>query len=238
MLLCLVDIRSYSRRQQYMNAMHFYDAYANQEWLVEARVPSYHKKWFQDRIEECKKEAERLTEWIFSDKLLIPPSNTETETIAGVIDYQYHIRDVFAERCVYIHSIPPFCTRKCLNSFLKRFDGLEAVYFGDVFFCPPTELNRPVYVLFDSREHAETAFKHMAAVHVPIIDTEHLGMEGLRGNEMACPKTFILLCSLWKQMGRPLVLDAIANAPFRIAKDLQQCHALFHAFEVYWVETQ
>lgn len=77
----------------------------------------------------------------------------------------------------------------------------------------------------------------MAAVHVPLVDTENLGLDGLKENETPSPKTFILLCSLWKQMGRPSVLSAIANAPFRIAKDLQQCHSLFHSFEVYWVET-
>ena len=217
--------------------MHFFDAYANQEWLVEARVPSSHKKWLRNRVEECKAEAQRLTQWINSDKLLIPPADMTTENISGVIDYPYRIKDVFAERCVYIHAIPPSCTRECLNTFLKQFDGLEAVYFGDVFYCPPSELNRPVYVLFDSRDHAEAAFKHMAAVHVPLVDTENLGLDGLKENETPSPKTFILLCSLWKKMGRPSVLSAIANAPFRIAKDLQQCHSLFHSFEVYWVET-
>ena len=112
--------------------MHFFDAYANQEWLVEARVPSSHKKWLRNRVEECKAEAQRLTQWINSDKLLIPPADMTTENISGVIDYPYRIKDVFAERCVYIHAIPPSCTRECLNTFLKQFDGLEAVYFGDV----------------------------------------------------------------------------------------------------------
>ena len=229
-------ISSYSRRQQYINAMHFFDSYANQEWLVEARVPSSHKKWLRDRVEECKAEAKRLTQWITNDALLIPPEEKADDNISGVVDYSYHIKDIFAERCVYIHSIPPSCTRECLNTFLKQFTGLEAVYFGDVFYCPPSELNRPVYVLFDSRDHAEAAFKHMAAVHIPLIDTENLGLDGLKENETPSTRTFILLCSLWKQMGRPPVLNAIANAPFRIEKDMQQCHTLLHAFEQYWVE--
>ena len=215
-----------------MNKMHFFDAYGNQEWLVEARVPSAHKRWLRNRIEECKAESARITQSIL-DGSLFDDSTAPSESSP----YPYHIRNLFAERCVYIHSVPPTCTRACLLRFLQPFEGFQTAYFGDVFHCPPTELNRPVYVLFDSRGHTEAAFKRMVAVHVPLIDTESLGLAGLKQEESpsAGNATFILLCSLWRQMGRPPVLAAAANAANRVEKDLAQTKRVLGALETYWV---
>ena len=77
----------------------------------------------------------------------------------------------------------------------------------------------------------------MVAVHVPLIDTESLGLAGLKKEESpsAGNATFILLCSLWRQMGRPPVLAAAANAANRVEKDLAQTKRVLGALETYWV---
>lgn len=93
-----------------------------------------------------------------------------------------------------------------------------------------------MYVVFNSREAAENAFRHMAGVHVPIRDTNNLGMSGLKEEESAArPQTFILLCSLWKTIQKPGVVNPIANTPERVDADYDACCRLLTALERYWV---
>ena len=59
-------ISSYCRRQQYKNAMAFFDSFANQEWLVESTVPSAHKDYLRAQQAEHAQEAQHLAAAIVS----------------------------------------------------------------------------------------------------------------------------------------------------------------------------
>ena len=93
--------------------------------------------------------------------------------------------------------------------------------------------------MFNTREDAENAFRHMAGVHVPIRDTNNLGMSGLKEEEgVTRPQTFILLCSLWKTIQKPGVVNPIANTPERVDKDYDACCRLLTVLEHYWVRAR
>lgn len=109
------------------------------------------------------------------------------------------------------------------------------MYFGDAFHCPPTDLCRPAYIIFDTNENAVNAFKHMGGFHVPIRDTMDIGLAGLKEEENSQPLTFVPKCSLWKPQQKAYFINAAANSKERIEKDLQQCRRLWEALEKYWV---
>lgn len=132
--------------------------------------------------------------------------------------------------------MPPACTRACLREYVAQLAGFEALYFGDAFHCPPSDLSRPAYVVFASQEAAKAAFKHMAGMHVPLKDTNNLGAAGLKEeDEAAGAGSFILLCSLWRTAQKPYVVNAAANRADRIDKDFEACAALLAALGQHWV---
>ena len=132
--------------------------------------------------------------------------------------------------------MPPACTRACLREYVAQLAGFEALYFGDAFHCPPSDLSRPAYVVFASQEAAKAAFKHMAGMHVPLKDTNNLGAVGLKEeDEAAGAGSFILLCSLWRTAQKPYVVNAAANRTDRVDKDFEACAALLAALGQHWV---
>lgn len=135
--------------------------------------------------------------------------------------------------------MPPACTRSCLREYVSRLDGFEALYFGDAFHCPPSDLSRPAYVVFGSQEAAKAAFKHMAGMHIPLKDTNNLGTSGLKEeDESSRQGSFILLCSLWRAAQKPYVVNAVANRTDRIDKDFEACAELLEALRQHWVSVR
>ena len=237
--------RSYLRRINHVNIMHFFDLYANQEWFAEEYLPSIHKNYLRNRIVENKQEALRLLQEINDNSLFVmhetPATSASSASSASatsspqIVQMAGTVRDPFDGRCIYIHSLDPRCSRACLLAFLQKIEGFQAVYFGDVLQCPPTELNRPVYVLFDSSASADAAFPQMNAVNIPFVDTMGLGLVGLREEErLAAPTFFTLRCSKWRTGTHASIINSVANTPRRVAKDLEQTRALVNAFETYW----
>ena len=223
--------------------MCFFDNFFNMECFTEKYLPSAHKKFLRERMEESKQEAERLAQAIQNSSLFVPNEEeknadvpTPSELPPHILQRTFRIRDSFDKQCIYIHSLDPRCSRACLMTFLKEtVHGIQAVYFGDPFRCPPSELCRPVFVLFDSPESAAAAFPLLNARDVPFIDTAELGREGIREDEKApVPKSFPLRISLWKASSRASVINSAANTPRRVAKDLEQTRTLLKAFENHW----
>ena len=101
-------IQSYCRRQQYKNAMAFFDSFANQEWLVESYVPSAHKEYLRAQQAEHVQEARRLIDAIASGALFIDPTTVDSSAASasastasvGTLSHGSCIKDAFAERCV------------------------------------------------------------------------------------------------------------------------------------------
>ena len=100
-------ILSYCRRQQYKNAMAFFDNFANQEWLVESTVPSAHKDYLRAQQAEHAQEAKRLAAAILSGALFVDPtgpvstaSTANTVDSFGALSHGSCIKDAFTERCV------------------------------------------------------------------------------------------------------------------------------------------
>lgn len=93
-------IRSYCRRQQYKNAMAFFDSFANQEWLVESTVPSAHKDYLRAQQAEHAQEAQHLAATIVSGALFVDPSSTAAVDSFGALSHGSCIKDAFTERCV------------------------------------------------------------------------------------------------------------------------------------------
>ena len=86
---------SYCRRQQYNNAMVFFDTLANQEWIVESYVPSAHKNYLLHQRDDHQHEATVLEEELRSGSLI-----TNIETIRASIEPVSCLKDIFSERCV------------------------------------------------------------------------------------------------------------------------------------------
>ena len=205
---------------------------ANEEWLVEQELPSFHKQWLRQCLSEHQSESRRWLSVLEADALFQP------EYLSRSFDaslFPNPLLSSFQDRCVYIHAVPPRCTRRCLLDWLAQFPGLDTVYFGDAFRCPPAELNRPAYVLFASPAETAEAFKRMVGVHVPLRDTACLGLNGLKEDEDGKSRTFILLCSLWRPSEKLPPLRGIANSPRRIQKDRENCRAIWSAAERFWV---
>lgn len=135
----------------------------------------------------------------------------------------------------FVHNVPPSCTRQCFLEYLSTFPGLKRVYFGDAFHCPPSDLCRPAYIIFDTNENAVNAFKHMGGFHVPIRDTMEIGLAGLKEEENTQPLSFVPKCSLWKPQQKSYYINPAANTKERVEKDLQQCLLLWQTLEKYWV---
>ena len=87
--------RSYCRRQQYNNAMVFFDTLANQEWIVESYVPSAHKNYLLHQRDDHQHEATVLEEELRSGSLI-----TNIESIRASIEPVSCLKDIFSERCV------------------------------------------------------------------------------------------------------------------------------------------
>lgn len=205
---------------------------ANEEWLVEQEIPSFHKQWLQQCRAEHQAEALRWRSALRTDSFFLPAAQSRDFDASS---FASPLPNGFAERCIYIHAIPPRCTRRCLLDWLRQFDGLDAVYFGDAFRCPPAELNRPAFALFASPAQTAAAFHRMVGVHVPLKDTACLGLNGLKEEEDGKPRTFIMLCSLWKPSEKLPPLRGIANSPRRIEADRQNGRAIWAAAERFWV---
>lgn len=231
--LCSLPLTpSYIRHEQYKNAISFFDAMANEEWLVERELPSFHKQWLQQCRAEHQSEALRMRAALRSDAFFLPAAQTPAFDASS---FASPLLPGLADRCVYIHAIPPRCTRRCLLDWLRQFDGLDALFFGDAFRCPPAELDRPAFALFASPAQTLAAFHAMMGKHVPLRDTACLGLNGLKEEEDGKPHTFILRCSLWKPAEKLPPLRGIANSPRRIEADRRNCRALWAAAERFWV---
>ena len=181
------------------------------------------------------KEAEKWKSVIAAEEFFTQEASARIPPEAGSYSYSYPIRNFFKDHCIYIHSIPSSCTRQCLLDYLRQYDGIEAVYFGDAFHCPPSELNRPAYVLFATSQQMLAASKQMMGVHVPLVDTGCLGLNGVKEEEDGKTRTFIMLCSLWKAPQKQSFLRSVANTPQRIQKDLANCRRVWEAAEKHWV---
>ena len=94
-VLCLPLMRSYCRRQQYNNAIVFFDTLANQEWIVESYVPSAHKNYLLHQRDDHQHEATVLEEELRSGSLI-----TNIESIRASIEPVSCLKDIFSERCV------------------------------------------------------------------------------------------------------------------------------------------
>lgn len=199
---------------------------------MEQELPSFHKQWLQTCLSEHRAEAARWSAALRSGALFLPESLSPSFEASR---FARCLPSGLEERCVYIHAIPPRCTRRCLLDWLAQFDGLQAVFFGDAFRCPPAELNRPAFALFASPAQTAGAFQRMVGVHVPLRDTACLGLNGLKEEEDGKPRTFIMLCSLWRPSEKLPPLRAIANSPRRLAADRANCRALWTAAERFWV---
>ena len=231
----LFSTSSYCRREQYKNAISFFDSISNQEWLVEMEVPSAHKAYLRRCRANSLKEAAKWKSVIAAGEFFTQEASSRSPPEPGSYSYSYPICNFFKDRCIYIHSIPSSCTRQCLLDYLRQYDGIESVYFGDAFHCPPSELNRPAYVLFATSEQMLAASKQMMGVHVPLVDTGCLGLNGVKEEEDGKTRTFIMLCSLWKTPQKQSFLRSVANTPQRIQKDLMNCRRVWEAAEKYWV---
>lgn len=95
---------SYCRRQRYQDSMQFFDHFANQEWIVERTVPSYHKKYLRYIQESCKDEINYLRELLTSDQLLkkvdIENSSMDVENEQSS-PVESFIHNPFENHCVY-----------------------------------------------------------------------------------------------------------------------------------------
>lgn len=146
----------------------------------------------------------------------------------------------------FIQNVPPTCSRQCLTEYFQTYVGFQRIYFGDPFHCPPQDLCRPAYVLFDSNENAAEAFKRVGGFYIPIRDTLCLSLGPLKASvegtteekteekEKAAP-SFVPKCSVWKAFQKPSVIHARANAEDRLKVDYEQCVALWNALSTYWV---
>lgn len=233
--MIVVCSSSYCRREQYKNAISFFDSISNQEWLVEMEVPSAHKAYLRQCRANSLKEAAKWKSVLAAEEFFTQEASSRVPPEAGSYSYSYPIRNFFKDHCIYIHSIPSSCTRQCLLDYLRQYDGIESVYFGDAFHCPPSELNRPAYVLFATSEQMMAASKQMMGVHVPLVDTRCLGLNGVKEEEDGKTRTFIMLCSLWKMPQKQSFLRSVANTPQRIQKDLMNCRRVWEAAEKHWV---
>ena len=226
---------SYIRHEQYKNAISFFDAMANEEWLVEQELPSFHKQWLQQCRAEHQSEALRMRSALRAASFFLPSAQTPSFDASS---FASPLLPALADRCIYIHAIPPRCTRRCLLDWLRQFDGLDALFFGDAFRCPPAELDRPAFALFASPAQTLAAFRSMMGKHVPLRDTACLGLNGLKEEEDGEPHTFIMRCSLWKPAEKLPPLRGIANSPRRIEADRRNCRALWAAAERFWVHKE
>lgn len=95
---------SYCRRQRYQDSMQFFDHFANQEWIVERTVPSYHRKYLRYIQESCNEEINYLRELLTSDQLLkkldsnnsgMDVENDQSSPSEAII------RNPFEDHCVY-----------------------------------------------------------------------------------------------------------------------------------------
>ena len=135
----------------------------------------------------------------------------------------------------YISNVPPRCTRQCLTDYLQEFTGIQSIYFGDPFHCPPTDLCRPVYIQFDNKENTLKAFSAMAGKHISMKDTLRIGFKGLKEKEEVSDTTFVIKCSIWKTVANPSTLQPVCNSPDRISIDYDQCIECWNALSHYWV---
>ena len=117
----------------------------------------------------------------------------------------------------------------------QSYVGIQRVYFGDAFHCPPYDLSRPAYILFDTTEHAAEAFKSISGYHIPIKDTLHLGFAGLKEEEKEVHPSFVHKCSIWRTFQKPGVIVALANTEERLKIDYEQCVTLWNELSRYWV---
>lgn len=85
---------SHCRIQHYKNAMLFFDNSANQEWLVEQNVPSFHKQYLRNMQATIQEEITFLTSLLQSNELFesVPSEMEDVST--------YQIRDMFTGRCL------------------------------------------------------------------------------------------------------------------------------------------
>lgn len=137
--------------------------------------------------------------------------------------------------CRFIQNVPPTCSRQCLIDYFSSHVGIQRVYFGDAFHCPPYDLSRPAYILFDTPEHAAEAFKSISGYHIPIKDTLNLGFAGLKEEEKEGTPCFVHKCSIWRSFQKPVVLSARANTDERVKTDFEQCVTLWNELSRYWV---
>ena len=76
--------------------MIFFDQCANQEWLVEQNIPSFHKAYLKHLQANSKEEIAYLTTLLQSNQLFEKePSEMEDETPTSL-----RIRDLFAGYCL------------------------------------------------------------------------------------------------------------------------------------------
>lgn len=237
--------------------MLFFDHCANQEWIIEKYIPSFHKVYLKTIQNYCKSEIDFQKSLLLSNQLIIQSTVKEESTTTTTTDMEVEdtssstvkttIIDGFPDHCVYsillllsssrfIQNVPSTCTRQNLLDYLQQFNGLQRVYFGDPFHCPPSDLSRPVYVLFDTPENAQKAFKHMGGFHIPIKDTLEIGLKGLKEEEdFQSNLTFVPKCTIWKSYQHPTMINPRANTEERVNIDYQNCITLWKELSHYWV---
>lgn len=234
--------------------MLFFDHCANQEWIVEKYLPSFHKVYLRNIQSCCKSEIDFQKSLLLSNQLIIQSAGKEESTTDMEVENTslsktdtITIRDNFPDHCVYlllilllsyrfIQNVPSTCTRQNLLDYLQQFTGLQRVYFGDPFHCPPSDLSRPVYALFDTPENAQIAFKHMGGFHIPIKDNLEIGLKGLKEEEdFQANITFVPKCTIWKSFQHPAIINSRANTEERLNIDYQNCITLWKELSHYWV---
>ena len=121
-------------------------------------------------------------------------------------------------------EIPSSCSRSEFKAFIPANTAVQTIWFGHPMICPPSGLNRPVWVLLDKPE---------AALHLvnTLDDQKVTYLSDFRRNEKS---TLTLHCEVLQPPRHPHTLPAIANTSNRIATDLKALTDLLVALEGYW----